>query len=147
MKAAPKGFVWCGRKGDIEVYLTHVKFPEDHEEHGAIYLRNEHRRNAAGGCPAFLVPLRDFWEFRPEDRDRGKWHSYEAMSQELGNASVALYGLDVPEYRHRIHDALLDFADDVKNLAPPPEMTRAEWEQQLARHRVKFKVDGQQVYG
>jgi hypothetical protein len=147
MSSAPPGFVWCGRKGDLQVYLTHVQFPEDHDEHGAIYIRNEHRKNDEGGSPAFLLPLRDFWEFRPEDRDRGRFHSYANMQQELANASVALYGLDVPEYRYRIHDILMEFVDDVKNLKPPPMMTRAEWEAQLAKHRVKLVVDGQRIIG
>ena len=145
MKSAPDGFTWCGTKGDLDVYLTHVQFQEDHEEHGALYLRNEKRHNEQNGCPAFLVPLRDLWEFRPEDRDRGRFNSYARMEEMLGNASIALYGFDVKEYRHRIHDALLDFADDVKNLAPPPQMTPAQWRAQLQRHGVQLKVEGQQV--
>ena len=145
MKEAPPGFTWCGSKGDLNIYLTHVQFPEDHDEHGALYLRNEKRRNDQGGSPAFLVPLRDLWEFRPEDRERGTHHTYARMETMLANASVALYGFDVPEYRFRIHDALLDFADDVKNLAPPAQMTRAQWAAQLARHGVALKVDGQKV--
>jgi hypothetical protein len=145
MASAPPGYTWCGRKGDLTIYLTHVKFPGDHDEHGALYLRNENRTSKDGGCPAFLVPLRDLWEFRPEDRDRGRFNSYFQMEQQLANACIALYGFDVPAYRHRIHDALLEFADDVKNLAPPPAMTQAEWIKQLQAHRVQLKVDGQRV--
>lgn len=140
-----EGFTWCGRKGDLTVYLTHVKFPEDHDEHGALYLRNEHRKDASGGCPAFLVPFRDFWSFRPEDRDRGRWNSYFEMERALANASVALYGFDVPEYRHRIHDAILEYADDVKNQRPPPGKTREEWERELDRHKVKMYVNGERI--
>lgn len=145
MKTAPDGFTWCGTKGDLEVYLTHVQFPEDHDEHGALYLRNEKRKNELGGSPAFLVPLRDLWEFRPEDRDRGRFHTYDQMREQLANASIALYGFDVEAYRHRIHDALLDFADDVKNLSPPPAMTKQQWLAQLQRHGFRLKIEGQQV--
>lgn len=145
MSSADPGFTWCGVKGDLTVYLTHVQFPEDHDEHGALYLRNENRINENGGSPAFLVPLRDLWEFRPEDRDRGRFHTYARMEQMLENASVALYGLDVHEYKHRIHDALLEFADDVKNLKPPMQMTKDQWQAQLKRHGVQLKIAGQQV--
>lgn len=140
-----EGFIECGRKGDLKIYLTHVQFPEDHDEHGALYLRNENRKNDAGGSPAFLVPLRDLWMFRPEDRDRGRFHSYHEMGQQLANASIALYGFDVPAYRHRIHDALMEFADDVKNLAPPPGMTAEEWRRQLQRHGIQVRVNGERV--
>lgn len=140
-----EGFTWCGRKGDLTVYLTHVQFPEDHDEHGALYIRNESRRTDGGGCPAFLVPFRDFWSFRPEDHDRGRFHSYDKMGAALSNASIALYGFDVPEYRHRIHDAILDYAEDVKNLRPPPEKSRDEWERDLERHRVKMYVNRERI--
>lgn len=140
-----EAYIRIGKKGDLTVYLTHVQFPEDHDEHGALYLRNENRTNDNGGHPAFLLPLRDFWEFRPEDRDRGRFHSYHQMKQHLANACVALYGLDVPAYRHRIHDAILEFADDVKNLPPPPGKTAAQWHAELARYGVKLKVDGETV--
>jgi hypothetical protein len=139
------GFTWCGRKGDLTVYLTHVQFPEDHEEHGALYLRNEHRRVNDTGSPAFLIPFRDFWAFRPEDRDRGKWSGYHEMEAALANASIALYGFDVPEYRHRIHDAILEFADDVKNLKPPPGKTAKEFEAELARYNLKLHVNGERI--
>lgn len=130
-------YIRVGTKGDLTVYLTHVQFPGDHDEHGAIYIRNEHRRNEEGGHPAFLVPLRDLWEYRPEDRDRGRFNAYHEMRDHLAHASIALYGLDVKEYRHRIHDVLLDFADDVKNLAPPPQKSQKEWEAELNRFGVK----------
>jgi len=35
MSSNREGFTRIGKKGDLTVYLTHVKFPEDHEEHGA----------------------------------------------------------------------------------------------------------------
>lgn len=139
------GFIECGRKGDLKVYLTHVKFPEDHDEHGALYIRNENRKNEAGGHPAFLVTLRDLWMFRPEDRDRGRFNSYDEMAAELANASIALYGFDVREYRHRIHDAILEFADDVKNLKPPQGLTPEQWKRQLAAHGVQVRINGERV--
>ena len=145
MSSNREGFTRIGKKGDLTVYLTHVKFPEDHEEHGALYLRNEHRKVDEGGCPAFLLPFRDFWHFQPEDRDRGKFNSYHDMSAMLANASIALYGFDVPEYRHRIHDAILDYSDDVKNLAPPPGKTKEEFERELERHKVKLYVNGERI--
>jgi hypothetical protein len=138
-------YIRVGKKGDLTVYLTHVQFPEDHDEHGAIYLRNENRLNDAGGHPAFLLPLRDLWEFRPEDRDRGRFNTYFEMREHLANACIALYGVDVPAYRHRIHDALLEFADDVKNLPPPPQMTQAAWADQLKRYGVQLRVAGERV--
>lgn len=146
MKVAPPGFEWCGEKGDLTIYLTHVQFPEDHEEHGALYIRNEHRTNIEGGCPVFLVPLRDLWEFRPEDRDRGKNHRYDAMHEYLANASIALYGLDVPMHRHRIHDALLEFADDVKNLKPPAEIKSEDFRAMMERHGVVLRINGERVH-
>jgi len=139
------GFTWCGRKGDLTIYLTHVQFPEDHEEHGALYIRNENRRTNEGGCPAFLLPFRDFWAFRPEDRDRGRWNGYVEMEGALANASIALYGFDVAEYRFRIHDAILEFAEDVKNLAPPPGKTAAEFEAELARYKLQLRVNGERI--
>ena len=145
MKVAPPGFTWCGVKGDLDVYLTHVQFPEDHDEHGALYLRNEHRHNEQGGCPVYLVTLRELWEFRPEDRDRGPHHSYDAMQGYLGQASMQLYGEDNKANRQRIHDALMEYADDVKNLKPPAHMSSAQWREQLKRHGVQLKVEGQQV--
>lgn len=151
---APAGFVWCGKKGDLSLYLTHVQLGGEGSEDGALYIRNEKRKfdspdpltgEMKSGCPAYLVPFSDFWIFRPEDRDRGRFHKIEDMVARLANASVALYGLDIPEYRHRIHDAILEFADDVKNLAPPPELTREQWLEQMARAGLTLKINGQQV--
>lgn len=143
--SAPPGFIRVGKKGDLTVYLTHVQFPEDHDEHGAIYIRNENRLNENGGRPAFLVPLRDLWEFRPEDRDRGRFASYSDMKDHLAKASIALYGFDVPSYRYRIHDVIMDFADDVKNLPPPPGKTPEQWRAELERYGVKLRINGKQV--
>lgn len=140
------GYLWIGRKGDLDVYVTHVKFPEDHDEHPAIYIANEHRSGKDGsGHPACLIPFNDFWAFRPEDRDRPKFYGYHQMEAELANMSAVLYGLDYNEGRHRIHDAILDFADDIKNVRPPPNMTQAEFLAQLKRHRVRLTMDGQRI--
>ncbi|MGH8073647.1 MAG: hypothetical protein ACREO4_06190 [Lysobacter sp.] len=153
-QVAPAGFVWCGKKGDLSLYLTHVKLDGEGSEDGALYIRNENRPvdtedpvtgAPTKGCPAYLVPFGDFWIFRPEDTDRGRHHRLGDMVNRLANASVALYGLDVPEYRHRIHDAILEFADDVKNLAPPPELTREQWLAQMSAAGMSLKVDGKQV--
>lgn len=138
-------FTWCGKKGDLALYMTHVQLQGDHAEHGALYIRNENRKVPGGGSPAFLVPLRDFWMFRPEDKDRGAHHSYMDMQQALANASIALYGLDVPDYRHRIHDAILDFVDDVKNLTPPPAMTKDQWESEIDRYGLKVYANGERI--
>lgn len=151
---APAGFVWCGKKGDLSLYLTHVALDGEGSEDGALYIRNENRAVDSPdpitgvmktGCPAYLVPFGDFWIFRPEDRDRGRAHRLEDMVSRLANASVALYGLDVPAYRFRIHDAILEFADDVKNLAPPPELTREQWLAQVSAAGMTLKIDGKQV--
>jgi len=145
MKAAPEGFVWVGEKGDLTLYLTHIQWNPNDAEEPSLYIRNERRRDDNGSCNVFLLPLQDLWMFRPEDKDRGPLHKYRDMGDALGNASVALYGLDVPAYRFRIHDAILEFADDLKNLKPPPEMTREQWLAQLQRHGVALRVNGQRV--
>lgn len=150
---APDGFLPCGRKGDLALYLTHITMPGEQPD-SALYIRNEHRKldkldpmtgQAVTGCPAYLLPLREFWKFRPEDRDRGSMHKIDDMVAALSQASVALYGLDVPQYRFRIHDAILEFADDVKNQRPPPGMTREEWLAGLALQGVTLKINGKAV--
>jgi hypothetical protein len=145
MKAAPKGYLWIGEKGDLSLYLTHIQFNIGDDEEPSLYIRNEHRKTPGGGCPVYLLPLQDLWMFRPEDRDRGKHHKYSEMDRRLGNACVALYGLDVPAYRFRIHDAILEFADDLKNTRPPEGMTGEEFRKQLQRHGVSLKVNGEKV--
>ena len=149
---APAGFVWCGKKRDLTLYLTHIR--RDGEDDAALYIRNENRSIDSqdpvtgmirAGCPAYLVPYQDFWIFRPEDRDRGRHHHIGDMVSRLGNASEALYGLDIAEYRNRIHDAILEFADDVKNLAPPPGQTKEQWLQSMANAGITLKVNGQVV--
>lgn len=150
---APDGFVWCGKKRDLTLYLTHIRVDNDDEP--ALYIRNENRRvdgihpitgEWQAGSPAYLVPLRDFWIFRPEDKDRGRHHQVGEMTHRLDNASEALYGLRaVPEYRNRIHDAILEFADDVKNLRPPVELTREQWLAQMASSGITLKLNGQAV--
>jgi hypothetical protein len=152
MQLAPAGFVWCGKKRDLTLYLTHIR--RDNDDDAALYIRNENRSvdspdpitgEMKKGCPAYLVPFRDFWLFRPEDNDRGRHHTIGDMVGRLANASAALYGLDIPEYRNRIHDAILEFADDVKNLAPPPELTREQWLGSMAKAGITLKINGQQV--
>lgn len=149
---APAGFAWCGKKRDLTLYLTHIR--TDGDDDAALYIRNENRKvespdpvtgEMKTGCPAYLVPFRDFWIFRPEDTDRGRHHTIGEMVGRLANASIALYGIDVPEYRNRVHDAILEFCDDVKNLAPPPELTREQWLAHLASNGVVLKINGQQV--
>lgn len=137
--------MWLGQKGDLTLYLTHLQWNPNEAEEPALYIRNEKRRHPDGGCNVFMMPLQDLWMFRPEDRDRGRHHDIGEMVACLTNASIALYGLDVPQYRFRIHDAILEFADDLKNLKPPPEMTREQWFDQLARHGVHVKINGQQM--
>lgn len=141
---APEGFQWVGKKGDLNLYLTHIE-RERGEEESALYIRNEHRTNDEGGHPVVLVPLCDLWHFRPEDRERGRHHSIDDMSLALGSYCVALYGLDVREYRHRIHDAILEFADDVKNQPPLPGKTQAEWDAELSRYNLKVSVNGERI--
>lgn len=149
---APDGFVWCGKKGDLTLYLTHIR--TDGDDDSALYIRNENRKvdstnpitgQSQTGCPAYLVPFRDFWLFRPEDKDRGRHHKLQDMLSRLSNASEALYGLDVPQYRHRIHDAILEFVDDVKNMRPPPELTREQWLSQMAACGLTVKINGKAV--
>lgn len=152
VQLAPDGFVWCGRKADLTLYLTHIV--KEGDEDAALYIRNENRRvdspnpitgQAMTGCPAYLVPFRDFWIFRPEDRDRGRARTISDMVSRLANASVALYGLDIPAYRFRIHDAILEFADDVKNLRPPPQLTREQWLGEMKRQGLTLKINGEPV--
>ncbi|HGM6050866.1 TPA: hypothetical protein ACKP5I_000949 [Stenotrophomonas maltophilia] len=152
VELAPDGFVWCGKKGDLTLYLTHIV--RDSDDDAALYIRNENRRveginpvtgMIAYGSPAYVVPFRDFWIFRPEDKDRGRHHHIGDMVARLQNASVALYGLDVPAYRHRIHDAILEFCEDVKNLRPPAEQTREQWLGEMARMGIQIKINGQKV--
>lgn len=152
LQLAPEGFVWCGKKGDLMLYLTHIT--RDGDDDAALYIRNENRRIAtedpitggpATGCPAYVVPFRDFWVFRPEDRDRGGMHRIEDMTSRLANAAAALYGIDAAPYRHRIHDAILEFCDDVKNLRPPEEKTREQWLAEMSRLGMTVKINGQAV--
>lgn len=152
MQLAPDGFVWCGKKKDLTLYLTHIRVGDDDEP--ALYIRNENRKvdglhpitgEQSAGSPAYIVPLRDFWIFRPEDKDRGRHHRLGDMIGRLANASAALYGMDVPTYRNRIHDCILEFADDVKDLKPPPELTFQQWAAQMAAAGITLKVNGQQV--
>lgn len=152
MQIAPDGFVWCGKKRDLSLYLTHIRAHNDDEP--ALYIRNEHRKvegrnpvtgGVKDGCPAYIIPLRDFWIFRPEDKDLGRNHSNEEAVWRLGNAAQALYGMDAPEYRNKILDAVLDFADDVKNLAPPVELSREQWLGQMKRAGITLKVNGEEL--
>lgn len=156
MSMAPDGFVWCGKKGDLSLYLTHInEYRDGGGEDSALYIRNENRRvdtthpltgEAATGCPAFVVPFQDFWKFRPEGRDNMLAGQLDEASETLGQASVALYGLDAPNYRHRIHDAIMEFVDDVKNQRPPPEMTRQQWLAQMQAAGFRVKIDGQELH-
>lgn len=149
---APAGFIWCGKKGDLTLYLTHIEIEGD--EDAALYLRNENRRvekldpltgEILAGCPAFLIPFKEMWRYRPEDRDRGPNHSYGDMRESLSTASVQLYGFDVPEYRHRIHDAILDFVNDAKNLRPPPGKSFEQWAQEMRQSGVVLKINGKEI--
>lgn len=151
---APEGYIWCGRKGDLTLYLTNVELPGAKSSEPALYIRNEQRRVQSTcpltgapqqGCPAHLVLFRDFWIFRPEDRDRGRDRTIGEMVLRLGNMSEALYGFDLPEYRFRIHDAILEFADDVKNLRPPRGLTREEWAARWRACGMSLKIDGKLV--
>lgn len=152
IELAPDGFVFCGRKGDLMLYLTHICV--DGDEDAALYIRNPHRKvpttnpitgEAADGCPAYLIPYRDFWVFRPDDRDRGKHHDYADMLARLDNAAQVLYGMVTPQYAYRIHDAILEFADDVKDLRPPNGVTKEAWLQQMADSGITLKVNGQAI--
>lgn len=149
---APDGFVWCGKKGDLSLYLTHVVV--DGDEDAALYIRNENRETESvnpitgemqKGCPAFLVPMSGMWRYRPEDRDRGRFNKIEEMTHSLREASIQLYGLDVPQYRFRIHDAILEFVEDVKNLRPPPEKTFDQWSAELRNAGVILKLNGNEI--
>lgn len=144
VQAMPEdGFRRIGKKGDLTLYVTHVQFEGDGAEHPALYLRNEARTVEGGGCPAALVPFRDFWTFRPEDRDRGRYHAYADMTAKLAGMAIALYGFDVPEYRYRIHDAILDFAQDVQHAAPRTEPSADELAEQRLRDKLVIRANGE----
>lgn len=155
MSAAPEGFVWCGKKGDLSLYLTHIdQYRDGGGEDAALYIRNENRKvdtpdpvtgHIGTGCPALVVPFQDFWLFRPEGREQGGLERIGEMTRRLGNAAEALYGLDAPDYRHRIHDAILEFADDVKNLRPPPELTKEQWLAEMKNCGLTIKINGKEV--
>lgn len=145
-ESAPEGFTLVGSKGDLSVYMTNIEFEGGEGAEPALYIRNEHRKDATtGGCPVFMVLLQELWLYRPDDRDRGRNHSYGDMHTRLANGCEALYGMVTKQGIYRIHDTILDFVDDLKNLKPPPEMTRDEWKARLARHGVTLKIDGKQV--
>ena len=152
MKLAPDGFVWCGKKGDLTLYLTHIE--QQGQPDAALYLRNENRRvetvnplsgEPQFGCPGFLVPYSGAWRYRPEDRDRGPHYDMGEMTHSLAEASVQLYGFDVPEYRHRIHDAILEFLDDVKNQRPPPTKTFEQWASEMRAAGIVLKQNGKEL--
>lgn len=147
---APAGYGWLGRKKDLTLYLATIK--EDGYEQPMLYLRNEHRKvdspdpftgQMKSGCPAVGVRFSDFWLFRPEDKDRGRHRDIGEMVWKLNNYCEHLYGVVVPAYVNRIHDCILEFVDDVKNMRPPPELTREQWLEQMARAGVTLKVNGQ----
>lgn len=145
-ESAPEGFTLVGSKGDLSVYMTNIEFEGGEGAEPALYIRNEHRRDATtNGCPVYMVLLQDLWIYRPEDRDRGRNHTYDEMRRRLANGCEALYGVVSNQGMFRIHDAILDFVDDLKNLKPPPEMTREQWKARLARHGVTLRINGEQV--
>lgn len=149
---APDGWAWLGKKRDLTLYLTTIK--EDGNDDSALYIRNENRKvdsiNPVNGqnmvgCPAVLIRLRDLWIFRPEDKDRGRHRSIAEMTHRLNNYCEMLYGIVVPAYVNRIHDCILEFVDDVKNMRPPPELTREQWLAGMAKAGVTLKINGQAV--
>lgn len=152
IELAPAGYVWCGKKRELDVYLTHIVV--EGNDDSALYIRNTARKvdsfnpitgATMVGCPAVLVPFRELWIYRPEDTDRGRWHTIGDMVGRLGNMAVMLYGFDTVLGRNRVHDAILDFADDVKNLRPPPEQTREQWLAEMAACGLTLKINGQRV--
>lgn len=146
MESAPEGFTSLGRKGDLDVYMTNIEFPGGEGAEPALYIRNPHRKDpTTGGCPVYMVILQDLWHYRPEDRDRGRNHEYGELNGRLSNGCEALYGLVTNAGKFRILDAILEFVDDLKNLRPPPDMTREQYLNRLQAHGVTLKIDGVQV--
>lgn len=136
------GYARVGKKGDLTVYVTYVQFHTNDPVQNAMYIRNENRPNTDGGCRAVLICENELWLYRPEDRDRGRHHRYEDMSGYLSNKAIALYGFDTREYRHRILDAILDYAPCVIEQKPPPEETMAEYHARLRSQGIIVKVNG-----
>jgi hypothetical protein len=149
---APDGWAWLGKKRDLTLYLMTVK--EDGHDQPALYIRNANRRvdspdpvtgEMKPGSPGVIIRLSDFWIFRPEDTDRGRTRDIAEMVWKLNNYCEHLYGVVVPSYVNRIHDCILEFVDDVKNMRPPPELTREQWLAGMAKAGVTLKVNGQAV--
>lgn len=147
---APQGWGWLGKKGDLTLYLSTIK--EDGNDQPLLYIRNENRRvdqhnpitgHMDTGCPAVAVRFGDFWIFRPEDVDRGRNRDIGEMKWKLENYCEHLYGIVTPAGVQRVHDCILEFADDVKNMKPPPELSREQWLAEMARAGVTLKVNGQ----
>ena len=152
MKIAPDGWVWCGKKGDLSLYLTHIELQGNPEP--GLYLRNENRivesvnpitGERQKGCPAFLVPYSGAWRYRPDDRDRGPHYTIGEMNHSLAEAAVQLYGFDAADYRYRIHDAILDFLDDVKNQRPPEQKTFQQWSAEMRAAGIILKQNGREL--
>jgi hypothetical protein len=141
------GYMRLGKKGDLTVYATYIQEQNNDPEISVMYIRNENRGNPDGGCRAYMIKESDLWIYRVEDRDRGKRHTIGQLWQRLANASIALYGFDVPAYRHRILDAVMEYTEDVIRLQPPPEMTWEQHRQKLAREGIRFtmRIDGKVV--
>lgn len=149
---APDGWAWLGKKRDLTLYLSTIQ--EEGNDQPLLYIRNENRKvdstdpltgQAMTGCPAVGVRFGDFWIFRPEDRDRGRNRDLAEMKWKLENYCEHLYGMVVPAYVNRIHDCILEFVDDVKNMRPPEGMSREQWLEGMARAGVTLKINGQAV--
>lgn len=134
------GYVPLGSKGDLSVYAVSVQFQVNDPDISAMYIRNENRKVPEGGHPAYLLLESDIWIFRPEDRERGRHRDIREMVSRLANASIALYGFDVPAYRFRIHDTILEFAEDVVRLQPPPTKTFAQHKADLEKQGMRFTI-------
>lgn len=126
---ASKNFRYIGRKGDLVAFLA--QFPlsaDDRREHPVLLLANARTPRER----RIMFPLRQLWQV-VEPR---------ALADVAIPLAQHLYGFVTRDDAFRVLDALLEFAEDLKNAPTPAWISERDYLAALGRDGFVLRRDG-----
>lgn len=139
---------FVGVKGDLRVELHYADVRDGAGRQACLYLFR-----ARAPKDGVLVPFGELWRYRDEAGRRSM--DVDASAEVIGRSAKALsaqlYGVSTRTTEFRVLDAIMDYAEDLKNHRPEPglDKTLDQFLEECDREDLGFfvEVGGKRVIG
>ena len=128
-----KRYAKIGQKGDLHVFLSEVKVNQFARLQPCLVLanaRNPRERHVK-------IPLSHLWQMLEPN----------ALASAAPEIAAHVYGFVTSDDCFRVLDAIIEYAEDLKNAKPPRWMSKSEWLAALAVDGFTILHQGKKVNG